>query len=149
MNTQRFALVMLTSGLLLGGPAMAQTDMDTEEDTMTVVDMDGAPEDVVNVLELPDVAAEAAVEAAARGLGTAERAREDGRAFGEQQAERAREDGRAFGREQGESARERARDARESAGESARDQAQERARDMDRPGAPDDRPGPPVTPPTP
>ncbi len=130
MRNNKLIASMLALGLLGSVHAFAQDD-----DTMMVIDEGATPEDIVNVLQLPEMASEIAVDASARGLGTAREAREDGR---------------AFGREQAEAARERVQDVRESARESARDRAQERARDMPRPGrAPDERPGPPAAPPTP
>jgi len=121
---------MTTLGLIASITLFAAAPLHAqEEDTMVVIDDDTTVDEVANVIELPSEAAAEAVENAARGLDTANAAREGGREFGEAQAENARERGREARDSAGQDARDRARDARDNQG-GARDGG-------DRPGAGD------------
>lgn len=63
---------------------------DADEATITVVEEGATPDDVVNVIELPDHAAATATDKAAGGLDTANSAKENGSDFGKQVSEDAR-----------------------------------------------------------
>jgi hypothetical protein len=94
---------------------------------MMVVEEGAMPEDIVGEIELPAGAAQEAHENAAKGLETANAAREGGRAFGQARAEEARAEAAATGDDAQESAESTAEAARESAkdiAESIRDAAQ-------------------------
>lgn len=118
MNAKLNLSLLLTAGLIMSPAVYAD---DETEDTMTVVEEGQTPEDVVHTLALPEDASDQARESAAFGLDTANRAREDGRAFGQEMAERAR------GGDVGEQIRETVGDAR----------SDQRDRRPDEPGQPD------------
>lgn len=124
MKIKSSVAMILTLGLLGASPLYAQ-----DEDTMIVIDDETTIDEVTNVLELPEDASAEAVENSAFGVDTANRAREDGRAFGEQQAAEARSRGQEARETAGESARDNARDAADrgsdarDAGDDARDGA--------------------------
>lgn len=84
------------------------------DETMVIIDDDMLVDDVVNRIELPTSASPQAVESAAFGLGTANSAREDGRAFGQRQA--------ADARARGADARDNARSAAQEAGRTSREE---------------------------
>ena len=60
------------------------------DDTIVVVDENADPEDIINILELPETASDRGRESSAKGLATANAARENGREFGQQMSEDAR-----------------------------------------------------------
>lgn len=97
-----------------------------EDVTMMVVEEGAMPEDIVGEIELPAGAAQEAHENAAKGLETANAAREGGRAFGQARAEEARAEAAATGddaQESAESTAEAARESAENVAESARESA--------------------------
>jgi hypothetical protein len=116
---------------LAWGPALYAAEP-APADTITVVEEDATPEDVVSTITLPIEAAAKAVEAAKKGLDTANAAREMG---GNSTAAEAR----ARGRELGESAAEEARQSNPAA------QVSETASEARSDKAPD-RPAPPARP---
>ena len=83
MNTRRMLAITMAATLLVAGGARAQDDdsegIDTLDLTIELMP-DGAtlPEAVTRVIELPEVAADAARENAARGLEIANEARQNG-----------------------------------------------------------------------
>jgi hypothetical protein len=85
-KTMRPTLTLIAAlGLALAVSAHAGDDI-----TMAVVDLDGASDDVVNLIALPESAAEQAHTSASFGLETANDARALRREFGERMAEDAR-----------------------------------------------------------
>lgn len=83
---------LMSLALVLGAPAASADELDGLE--MDVMDAEGTPSDAsTKVLALPEQASDEARENAQRGLDTANRARENGRAFGEETAETARRGG--------------------------------------------------------
>ena len=93
------ATLLLFGAAMFSGPTWAE-DLDG---TLSLVDEQDTPSDVMQRIELPEGAAEQAQEAAAFGLNTVEQARsgeqgnimrEEGRLLGERTAEEARERGR-------------------------------------------------------
>ncbi|MDQ2076909.1 hypothetical protein [Marinimicrobium sp. ABcell2] len=107
---------MTTLGFLASVALFAAAPLHAQEDTMIVIDDDTTVEEVTNVIELPTEAAVQAAENAARGLDTANAARDGGREFGASQAENARERGKEARDNAGQNARERGRDARDNKG---------------------------------
>lgn len=111
MNKLNWLGALTVTAALLSGPAYADESTDVGDDV----------DDVLSLIELPEDASDTAREASAKGLDTANAAREDGRAFGQSMAEGRGE----AGRERGEAAR----DAREGASDAAKE-ARDKAADM-------------------
>ncbi|MDQ2076906.1 hypothetical protein [Marinimicrobium sp. ABcell2] len=107
---------MTALGFLASVALFTAAPLHAQEDTLIVIDDETTVEEVTKVLELPVEAAAEATENAARGLDTANAAREGGREFGAKQAEDARERGNEARDNAGQSARERAQDARDTRG---------------------------------
>ena len=131
MNKLNWQVLLTVAAVALAGPVYAEEDNDgdtsntTEEEMEVVMAEEGDdPEDIIKLLELPENASDTGRINSAKGLETANLAREDGRAFGQAMAEGRGEAGRAIG----EAAREAAADIAKEARESASDRAQE-ARD--------------------
>jgi hypothetical protein len=109
-------LSLMLAAALLAGPAYAEDEDEGsadvgDEDTIVLIDDETTVEDIVSQIRLPESASETAREKAAKGLETANAARDGGRAFGQSMAEGRGEAGRAIG--------EAARDARGSAADVA------------------------------
>lgn len=81
-----FALILLLASWAI--PAAYADEGD--EDTIVVIEEDGTPEDVVNVISLPERASDMARQRAASGQETANAAKEFGRDFGQAKAEESR-----------------------------------------------------------
>jgi hypothetical protein len=128
-TTNLLTASLLFGALLIVGPAWA----DELDGTLSLVDENETPADVVHRIELPEGAAERAQEAAAFGLETAERARSG------EQGEVMREEGRQFGENTAEQARERGRQIADDARQGGRgEQLRESITDRDAaPGRPD------------
>lgn len=92
MKTRYFYPVIFAAMSSTGGIAHAQ-DVDELDVTMELVEEGGRPESIIEPIVLPDTAAAEAVENSARGLATANAARELGRDFGQARAEEARQRG--------------------------------------------------------
>ncbi len=121
MNKSQWMASLTVSAVLLAGHAYALDD-----DTMEVGD---DAESIVNQIALPDMAAGTARDSAAKGLETANAARESGQAFGQAMAEERGGAAREIGEAAREAAAEISSDARESASEAA-SQARENAADI-------------------
>jgi flagellar biosynthesis/type III secretory pathway protein FliH len=128
MNKANWIWLTMTAALLAGPTYADDESTDVGEDTMVVIEGDMTPEDIVSVIQLPEAASETARERAAKGLETANAAREDGQAFGREMSEGRGDAGREIGEAAREAAANIAQDARESASEIA-EQARESAAD--------------------
>src|SRR5688572_28812375 len=99
--TVKFKTPLILVAALAWGPALYAADA-PPADTITVVEEDATPEDVVSTITLPEKASAKAVEASKKGLDTANAARELG---GNSTAAEVRELGREFGESMAEEAR--------------------------------------------
>jgi len=124
---------LLTLSLFGIAPVFAQ-----DEDTIDVVDENATPDDIMHRIELPEMAAEIAVEASAFGRETASEAREQGQSFGQERAQQAQEQGREMGESIAAEAQERGREM----GESMANEARESGGRPDGAGPPDSAPRP-------
>lgn len=135
-STIRYVRVFSALLALVCSAAHGQDAPPAEEDTMMVVEEGMTPEDIVRVIQLPERAAATAGERAAKGLGAANSARQDGRTFGQSMADGNRDErdsaiagsGRETAAEIAAGARENASEIAEQARESA-SEAAEGARD--------------------
>jgi hypothetical protein len=84
-------MIMFAAILLVCASASYAAEGDVPDITMTVLESEDAAEGVVSEISLPQKASPVAQERAAKGLGTANEARERGREFGQERAEQARE----------------------------------------------------------
>lgn len=116
--------IILASLVLAPASFAAEEAAPADSDTITVVDEDAKPADVVNTLTLPAKASAKAVEKSAKGLATANAARES---RGNETAAEARELGREFGERTAEEARQSnpGAEVRETAGDARNDRADE------------------------
>jgi hypothetical protein len=91
MTSKHLSILLLLGFVAVVPAAYAAPD---DEATITVVDEDATPDDVVRVIELPDRASRSAAANSAHGTGTANNAAdksgESGREFGQQTSEDAR-----------------------------------------------------------
>jgi hypothetical protein len=88
------SLIMLAAILLVCASASYAAESDVPDITMTVLESEEAAERVVSEIQLPEKASPVAKEKAAKGLETANEARQRGREFGQERAEQAREQGK-------------------------------------------------------
>lgn len=98
MKTRLNVALSIAFGLALAGAAHAD-DLDV---TMVVVETDQTPDDIVNLIQLPESASDRARESSSRGLETANQARE---LRGNETSAEARELGREFGERMADEAR--------------------------------------------
>lgn len=130
---------------LLCGAVHAEEPPVEAGDTMMIIEQGMTPEDIVGVIELPQVAPDTARERAQRGHDTANAAREERSGFGraraaEVQAEAA-SDRADSAREHAADAADQAREHASEAADAARQAAEEIRDDVREHGRPDDRPG--------
>jgi hypothetical protein len=87
-------LIMLAAILLVCSSVSYAAEGEVPDITMTVLESEEAAERVVSEIKLPEKASPVAQERAAKGLGTANEARERGNEFGQERAQQARENGK-------------------------------------------------------
>jgi hypothetical protein len=92
--SQTAAMILLAAMLFVWVSTGYAAEADVPEITMTVLESEDNAESVVSEIQLPANASPVAQERAAKGLSTANEARERGREFGQERAEQAREKGK-------------------------------------------------------
>jgi hypothetical protein len=127
MSKMNWLGLMLASALVTGPAYAEETAQEDDDLTMEVIEDGTTPEHITSRIQLPDAASDVARENAAKGLATANAAREDGRAFGQGMAELRGEQGREIGAAAREAAGEIAGDARQSATDAATEARQNAA----------------------
>ncbi|MFW6094314.1 MAG: hypothetical protein ACODAC_10100 [Pseudomonadota bacterium] len=149
MRTRAHSGVIGLLATLTLAPAWAEDTAPAQADTMMVVAEDAVPDDIVEVIELPEPPPEAATGSAASGRpgdgeATAGRARDHGRAFGRARADAARAgDGHRDAAEMGAAAEEARADAAGAAEEARRnatdasDAMRNAPREVERPDVPE------------